>query len=663
MADYLITDTQMTAMADGIRKIWAETGSMTVEQMLTKLDNTIFGIPIKDTIGLGETSGEWVRPSDWPDLDAIELPDDFDGVYLTYDLRKTPGYGWIGLWIGGNGTYYVERGHLNSNNEFIVDETHSVAQDTYFRQALDSTYGNVQLWRVTASSHIAGFGFCGDTTDTNVMKVNQLQPCVERIGYMDYAGPIWSGNGATTATNRMHSTFWLERDGLVMGRNRAITSFNTAWSSAYNLKKIDTEKWDTSKWKITSFTSNWYYCINLVNLDLSNWKTDTWAVTNFTSNWDHCISLQELDLSNWNTSNWKVTTLYYEWANCHSLQTLNLKGWDTSGWAVTTMYYTWNYCHSLKRLDIENWDVSNWNVNTLYCTWRYCKSLKVLDLSKWDTSNWEVTTLGYTWQGCNSLIELKIDDWDVSKWHVTNLAATFANLYCIKELKLNKWNTTNWEIANFSSTFSSCLSLEVLEIDRWNTSNWAVTTLESLFSYDHCLKELDLSEWDTSNWAVTNIRNCWLECFSLEKLNINDWDTSNWAVTNMYYTWNSCTALEELNISSWNTSNWAVTNTQSMFGSMTNLVTLLTPVSFNASTSNSTGFIGYNYRLVNFSGFEIKENFNINGTYALTDQSITNLVNRLPQVTSKTGTFPTGIKHRLTAEQIATMTQKGWTVA
>ena len=130
---------------------------------------------------------------------------------------------------------------------------------------------------------------------------------------------------------------------------------------------------------------------------------------------------------------------------------------------------------------------------------------------------------------------------------------------------------------------------------------------------------MDLNGWDTSGWAVTTIRNCWLECFSLEELDINEWDTSNWAVTNMYYTWNSCAALKTLDISDWDTSNWSVTNTESLFGTMVSLETLLTPASFNASGSSAKGFIPYMYNLVNFSGYEIKENFNISGTQILTD--------------------------------------------
>ena len=84
----------------------------------------------------------WVRPQEYPDLDALydTIGDDESCVYLTYDLRKTPGVGWIGIYSYG-ATYYVERGHVE-NGTFVADESTQMSSYGYFRQALDSTNGD-----------------------------------------------------------------------------------------------------------------------------------------------------------------------------------------------------------------------------------------------------------------------------------------------------------------------------------------------------------------------------------------------------------------------------------------------------------------------------------------------------------------------------------------
>ena len=100
------------------------------------------------------TPGEWVRPDGWPDLDSIDLTG-FDGVYLTYDLSKTEGYGWIGLYAttADRTSWTVERGHLEAG-QFVAERTEQTASGGFFRESLDDTYGTIQLWRVSASGHI-----------------------------------------------------------------------------------------------------------------------------------------------------------------------------------------------------------------------------------------------------------------------------------------------------------------------------------------------------------------------------------------------------------------------------------------------------------------------------------------------------------------------------
>ena len=157
MSTYFIESSTLTDLADSIRNMRKEKGTMTPSQMKAKIEASTLGIPV--TVHINKTTGKWERPQEYPDLDSIVLPQDFDGVYMTYDLRKTPGMAWIGIHasVKNGGSFDVDRGHLE-NNVFVSDETHRCGNGTYFRQDLDMANGDIQLWRVksvnTADSRV-----------------------------------------------------------------------------------------------------------------------------------------------------------------------------------------------------------------------------------------------------------------------------------------------------------------------------------------------------------------------------------------------------------------------------------------------------------------------------------------------------------------------------
>ena len=250
---------------------------------------------INPTPGPSPTPGEWVRPEGWPDLDSIDLTG-FDGVYLTYDLSKTEGYGWIGLYATTADwtSWTVERGHLEAG-QFVAERTEQTASGGYFREPLDDTYGSIQLWRVSASGHITELKFVPLTATKASNMNNSLQPCVERVGRLPYVGNFSSSIGMLQ-TDRCCGTMWMQHDKL---------------------------------------------------LDVS-------SVTNLENAWQYCYNLQSLDLSGWDVA--RVTTLSNVWNSCYSLQSLNLSGWDVSG--VTGMRNAWQYCYSLQSLNLSGWDVS-----------------------------------------------------------------------------------------------------------------------------------------------------------------------------------------------------------------------------------------------------------------------------------------------------------------
>ena len=304
---------------------------------------------INPTPGPSPTPGEWVRPEGWPDLDAVDLTG-FDGVYLTYDLSKTEGYGWIGLYVttADQTSWTVERGHLEAG-QFVAERTEQAVNGGYFREPLDDTYGTIQLWRVSASGHITELKFV-PLTATNASNMNSnLQPCVERAGRLPYVVNFSSSGFGIAQTSRCCGTQWMQHD-----------------------KLLDV-------FSVTTLQNAWQYCLSLQSLDLSGW--DTGSVTSLQSAWQYCYSLQSLDLSGWDTRS--VTSLQNAWACCYSLQSLNLSGWDVS--SVTTMAGAWQYCYSLQSLDLSGWDTRS--VTSLQSAWAGCSSLQSINLSGWDVSH------------------------------------------------------------------------------------------------------------------------------------------------------------------------------------------------------------------------------------------------------------------------------------
>lgn len=538
MSKYLIDETTMSGIADAVRDMRHEKAKMTPAQIEAKIRATRLGIPITISNHINPETGKWERPAEWPDIDALaaKLSDTDECVYLTYDLRKTPGYGWIGIYVQNNTNntpFWIERGHIE-DDEFIADESHeqisinsnAATSTRYFRQALDETYGEIQLWRVRSESHIERLGFATNSTTNAECFQQNMQPCVDRAGNLPYCTNLTSTIN-TSANNNCMGTIWLEHDALIPSK-------------------------------------------------LSN-----------------------------------VTTLAYCWNNCFSLQSLDLSGWDTSGWAVTSLAGCWASCYSLQSLDLSEWDTSKWAVTTLAGCFNACLSLQSLDVSSWDTSKWAVTSL--------------------------------------------------------SSCFNECYSLQSLDLNSWDTSGWAVNTLASCWANCYSLHSLDLSNWNTSDWAVTTLYSCWFTCYSLRSLDVNSWNTSNWAVTTLYNCFNSCYSLQSLDLSSWDTSGWTVTDTRTMFNKNHALKTAILPESIgvlSSQTSNVAQHIPNTKNIEYFSGVLIYINHTYADAFKLTIESLVAILNRLPTVTAaRTITLGQINKLKLTAEQIAIATQKGWTVA
>ena len=374
----------------------------------------------------------------------------------------------------------------------------------------------------------------------------------------------------------------------------------------------------------------WIGCVNYMD---NNYRTPYFTErekinvktvyrTALASRWLDAWSLLDLDVSDWDTTSWGITSLSQTWRRAYSIKSLDLSSWDTSNWTVNDLHYTWEACYQLEVLKTNGWDTSKFTPTNLDYTWESCYKLKKLDLNHWDTSNWIVTTIYETWYYCYSLEELLIDKWDTSKWAITSFGQTWNSCYKLKKIGIENWDTSNWKVQNFSGTFTNCYMLEKFEGENWDTSNWEVTSCASTFVNCFSISSLDL-HWDMSNW---NIEASGIGTMFSKMLNLKSIDFSHIDISNI--------------------PNWKSSGSTFMF----QYDYLLSKVYFG--TENLNKMHCNDYPIINFSNSNM-----------LTRESLLNIINALENgVSSKTLQLGTTNLNKLTAEEKAIATNKGWTL-
>ena len=585
----------------------------------------------------------WTRPLTWPDLDSVSLTN-FEGLYLTYDMDKAPGYAYIGVYATTNsGSWIVERGHLE-NGTFVSEASYTQASATYFRQALDSENGTIQLWRITpATGHIKRFVFIGSNATTANCVSTLTQPCVERVGRLPEATDIHGTAGVTAhATNGYWGTSWLEHDKVAdITKN---TTLAASYYGCYSLRKLEFPGWQTSS--VTTLANAFYDCRNLKSLDIGGW--DVAKVTSLAQTFYNCRCLKSLNLNSWNTA--KVTTLGSTFYYCISLETLNISNWNVA--AVTSLSGTFIACNSLKELNIKNWAIST-KCTTMASTFSCCIQIRELDLNSWNVS--KVTSFANTFAYCRNLQVLNIKDWDFSS--ATTMAYMFNSNYFLTE---------------------------IVGIENWRPSN--VTNLTYCWANCYSLRSLDLSDWALTK--ITTVSYAWVSCQALKTLKINTWRPEG--AVNISYAWQYCYSLLEIDISSWggvsaSSMEYAIYQTFSLRSAN------FSGISDNTQSGNYMRYFASSaicqLTYLNMDGIDMPEitnaagmyngaslidfwppilyvNYTVSGCYRLTRASVLRILAALPTVSeTKTVTIGQTNKLKVTAEEIAVATQKGWTVA
>ena len=276
-------------------------------------------------------------------------------------------------------------------------------------------------------------------------------------------------------------------------------------------------------------------------------------------------------------------------------------------------------------IDIRGWDTSK--VENMDGLFRFTNVIEIYGIEDIDTSN--ATDMKFLFNQ-TKIKELNLPKWDVRK--VTTMHRMVETLNDLTSVNLNGWVTS--ACTDMSFLFTSCESLTSIDISSFDTSN--VTTMNSMFQYNPKLTDIKFN-FRTPN--LTNMGTMFDGCGIVE-LDLSMMDTSK--VTDMFATFNDCRNLTYLNLSNWHMS--AVSNINRMLDGLGNLTTLI----------------------MDNAIFPKKDlDIYLSNSPNLTVESLLSVLNALPQLSEGESHYiQLGSENiaKLTSDQIAIATNKGWTL-
>jgi surface protein len=262
-----------------------------------------------------------------------------------------------------------------------------------------------------------------------------------------------------------------------------------------------------------------------------------------------------------------------------------------------------------------------------------------------------VTNTRYMFNSCNGLTEIDLNNFDTS--NVTNMQYMFYGCDKLTELDLSNFDTSN--VTDMQYMFTTCRKLTKLDLSSFDTSN--VTRATYMFSSCTSLPELNVSNFNTIN--MTNMDNMFRDCGKLTELNVKNFNTSN--AKNVSRMFEGCKNISELDLSNFDFSK--VTNIDYIFNYCTNLLTIHSFKNLGKAFTSKT---------TNLSVYTISFSTNPNISHESLVDVITNGLydlNLTYDVANGGTLYTQSLKlgstnmAKLTADEIAIATNKGWTVS
>ena len=313
--------------------------------------------------------------------------------------------------------------------------------------------------------------------------------------------------------------------------------------------------------------------------------------------------------------------------------------------------YRCNYAFSMKHSYLVDIGKGG-RLTNLESSFRYSYNLECVEgLETWDVSN--VTSVSYMFGNCHALIDVRgIGSWNLTS--ATNLSYMFVD--CYKLISIDGFQNKHLElVTNIRNMFSSCFSLTRLDFSGVVFSS-ALVNMNSFVQNCRALEDIDMTNWSIS---PTDISYAFQNCHVLKNIDLSGWSLTN--VTTMRSMFQSCYTLN--NITWRNSTSSALTSLQDFINSAHKIRELdFTGWDFS-SVTNANGFQTMR-TLTSLKGLSVPVSFNISGNTMLNTNALVEILTALPIVTTtQTITLGSTLKGRLSAEQLAIATGKGWTVA
>lgn len=276
------------------------------------------------------------------------------------------------------------------------------------------------------------------------------------------------------------------------------------------------------------------------------------------------------------------------------------------------------------------------SLNNFFSRFIVNANLKDIDTSK-------VTNMSNMFKDCTNLINLDLSNINTSS--VTSMYRMFYGCISLKTIKLKNIDVSN--VDNMSDMFKDCYNLTELDLKNFKTTKLKYMTF--MFYRCRSLKTLNLSNFDTS--AVNSFADTFANCSSITNLDLSCFNTNN--ILSLSEMFLGCSNLVDLNMINLNMEK--VTDINYMFDGCTKLTNLQFPKN-----------LGRGYLTTQNANYQ-KYSLDLRNSKLLTHESLLSILNNVYDIKSH-GVAEQSIKlsseslAKLTADEIAIATNKGWTV-
>lgn len=317
----------------------------------TKLDGYAALVDSIQTGGGGQDDSQWRRPSNWPNLDSLDLTNETNCIYLTFDCRAAKaGYSRDIIGSRQYASHQWQRGSI-VNGTFVPVYTTTTSTNTPFWEYLPTDEGDFVVYKAVNTDGI-NLTFGTGAMSSGETITHNSYPCVEILAkgasFSSMCFRMVKHIKLINCTSKNEANV-LFRYTNALERLDIVGSFTTSDNNGANtFTECGAKILDLSLCNFSSFTqiNGMFQNVNAVEtLVLPTW--DMKNIINFSYAFSGC-SANYINMRNKNLK--AVTNMNSAFSGCPKLIEIDLRGNDLS--LVTSNSSMANGCASLKVVHI-----------------------------------------------------------------------------------------------------------------------------------------------------------------------------------------------------------------------------------------------------------------------------------------------------------------------